>query len=246
MKPIWLSIRRWAGGQLGDVPPERKNSFGLAEMVPVCGWGGLFSSFRKGWRAAALAGTVEWLCGWPHRALLNLLFIFCFMAVFVALSGRFFLGLLVSFFLLFVLSLINQTKILHLHLPFFAWDLLNFKEAFAILKLLTQQHVSPALLALLGAAAGGLLWMLFNLDVRIRWLHRILLLSVFSAFPAVLVYHRAIPQDLLGFLAAENTVWHQASNDERNGFLRIPAQTVHSFRTKLSTHSGGSCPLIPG
>ncbi len=164
----------------------------------------------------SLPGLIEWLRMHPAPFAVNVLLAAVIFSTMIGLTGRTIAGLITGAGLMMVLATVNVFKLMILHDPFFAWDLLYIRQMGALGTALVSGHI--LLIAGLCALALFLftLYRFWKKPRRVRIKIRLLFLGVAALLAGVFVLNTTNTASLFGI---QNINWDQTRNYDANGFL---------------------------
>lgn len=169
-----------------------------------------------------------WLVEHPVPALINAAMFMVISCVIVAIVGRALTATLISLALMLVLGLAHASTLKNLGRPLFPWDLMLFREAWAVLPFVTERYgVAPLVIAAVALVVG--LGVSLRVGPRaLGWRPRaaLLLLPVLLSF--ALLPRPSAPLKTLG---VRHRHWEQPENYRENGLLltfvmNLPAANV--------------------
>ncbi len=168
---------------------------------------------------ASLSGAFQWIVNeHPLSAALNVLVVCMLLAGSVGVMGKVVPGLLPISSILVVMSLITFVKQRYLLAPFYAWDLSDIKEVFAVLPEQPLKAAVAGTMCLLIATCVVTVVLYFRIERRVTVFFRSVLIGgalfFFWAF-----YQESGLFDIRSVFRVHNITWDQTLNYQANGFM---------------------------
>ncbi|MBF0101850.1 MAG: LTA synthase family protein [Desulfobacterales bacterium] len=191
-----------------------KHKIYLSFVVTVTAF---YSLLIQEWLARhSLLEAATWMNSHPYPFLVNLCMHFMVLLFFIALFGRFMLGLIIGCTILIFFATINAIKLFILHAPFFAWDVLYAHQLTALGKNLLPDYAWRWMFVFALVLVLLMIYYYWKSTIKLTVRFRCAIMAIIISCSG-LIYYQSVP--LLYRLQIQNMFWDQLLNYNINGFL---------------------------